>query len=309
LVSSKPLNSAVVVVADGNYLPAACCALLSCAEAGRLQSNLFLIADQVSEGDLKAARNFLEAKNVAITIIPRHENEASYRLAASTKSAAKLSTYTRLHLDEYFDDRWDRLLYLDADVRVMTPLLALLELDLDGRALGAVRQEKGSERTPYFNAGVLLFDWGSVLADGLLEKARRYARENGHLCVWFDQDALNRTFEGLWLQIDPRDQAIPIFASVHQASDHKTKTVEGRSMASHVLGRPLVLAHLAALALARLRRAAHFRRFGQGRAAARRPFDRSIWLIGHVAADPMIAPAKRREGQVRFFFEGPRFTG
>jgi lipopolysaccharide biosynthesis glycosyltransferase len=203
-VPPEALKTAVVVVADGNYLPAACCALLSVAEAGQLQSNLFLIADAIPEGDLTAARKFLDARNVAITIIPRRESEARYRLTASTKSAAQLSTYTRLHLDEYFDGRWDRLLYLDADVRVMTPLRPLLELDLEGHALGAVRQEKGSEQAPYFNAGVLLFDWGAVLADGLLEKTRRYARENGHLCVWFDQDALNRTFEGLWLPIDPR---------------------------------------------------------------------------------------------------------
>jgi lipopolysaccharide biosynthesis glycosyltransferase len=203
-VPPKPLKSAVVVVADGNYLPAACCALLSCGVAGGLKSNLFLIADRIAEGDLKAARNFLEARNVTITIIPRRELEASYSLASPTKSPQKLSTYTRLHLDEYFDDRWDRLLYLDADVRVMTRLQPLLELDLEGHPLGAVRQEKGSERTPYFNAGVLLFDWASVLADGHLEKARRFARENGHLCVWWDQDALNRTLEGQWLPIDPR---------------------------------------------------------------------------------------------------------
>ena len=39
-----------------------------------------------------------------------------------TDSYISSATYSRLLLQQFFDDRWDRLLYLDADLRVMVPL-------------------------------------------------------------------------------------------------------------------------------------------------------------------------------------------
>ena len=74
------------------------------------------------------------------------------------------------------------------------------------RALGAVDNNNVMDITqaPYLNAGVMLFDWPATLENGLLGRARQFARERSHLCEWHDQDALNAVGAGCWISLDQR---------------------------------------------------------------------------------------------------------
>ena len=209
---------AVVTAADSRYLPAACCTLLSCAAEGRLdaQVKFFIIACGASRNDIEKANAFLSSRGITadILIIDR-DMLKSFR----TDSYISASTYSRLLLLELFDGRWDRLLYLDADLRAMVDLRPLISIDLRGRPIGAVhdylkyliygmdesRRRLGlSLNAPYFNAGVVCFDWHATIQSGLLQRAREFATENAQLCKSHDQDALNAAFEGAWIPIDPR---------------------------------------------------------------------------------------------------------
>jgi lipopolysaccharide biosynthesis glycosyltransferase len=58
--------------------------------------------------------------------------------------------------------------------------------------------------SPYFNAGMICFDWHAVLASGLLQTASEFAAKHPQLCISHDQDALNKAFEGSWAPLDPR---------------------------------------------------------------------------------------------------------
>ena len=200
------MRTAIVTVTDEKYIPAACCTLLSCATAGRVRSNLFLVTDGVSPTSTKAACDFLRQQAVPVDIIDHRSERAAYRVDGYISFAA----YTRLYLDKYFDERWDRLLYLDADTRVISPLQPLLNVDLCGRMLGAIENLRDVPQAirnitadaPYFNSGVMLFDWPATLANGLLDRARHFARESSDLCEWHDQDALNAAAGGLWTPLD-----------------------------------------------------------------------------------------------------------
>ena len=200
------MRTAIVTVTDEKYIPAACCTLLSCATAGRVRSNLFLVTDGVSPTSTKAACDFLRQQAVQVDIIDHRSERAAYRVDGYISFAA----YTRLYLDKYFDERWDRLLYLDADTRVISPLQPLLNVDLCGRMLGAIENLRDVPQAirnitadaPYFNSGVMLFDWPATLANGLLDRARHFARESSDLCEWHDQDALNAAAGGLWTPLD-----------------------------------------------------------------------------------------------------------
>ena len=196
------MRTAIVTVSDEHYLPAACCTLLSCARAGGVRSNLFLVANNVSRISIKAACGFLRQHNVRVDIVDHRSEQVGYRV----DGYITIASYTRLYLDEYFDEQWDRLLYLDADTRVLAPLQPLLHADLSRRALGAVDNNNVMDITqaPYFNAGVMLFDWPATLENGLLGRARRFARERSHLCEWHDQDALNAVGAGCWISLDQR---------------------------------------------------------------------------------------------------------
>ena len=197
------MKTAIVVAADETYLPAACCAVISCRRTGRVTEPIFLVVSNVSDNAVLAARRFLKERRGDAEIIRLPTDLSGYQVDQWISPAA----YTRLHLDDILDGRWHRVLYLDADTRVLAPLGPLLEADLDGRVLGAVdniRDHNHTERlsmavdSRYFNSGVLLFDWPAVLSAGLLAQCRCFAVQNPHLCEFWDQDALNKVFEGLW---------------------------------------------------------------------------------------------------------------
>jgi lipopolysaccharide biosynthesis glycosyltransferase len=202
-------KTAIVVVADETYLPAACCAVISCRCTGRVTEPIFLVVSNVSDNNVQAARRFLNDRRADTEIIRLPIDLSGYRVDRWISPAA----YARLHLDDIFDGGWDRVLYLDADTRVFAPLWPLLQADLNGRVLGAVdnlRDENHTERlsmavdSRYFNSGVLLFDWPAVLSAGLLAQCRYFAVQNPHLCELYDQDALNKVFEGLWTPLHLR---------------------------------------------------------------------------------------------------------
>jgi lipopolysaccharide biosynthesis glycosyltransferase len=212
------MKIAIVVVADEAYLPAACCAVISCRRAGRVTEPIFLVVRDVSDNSVEAARRFLNERRADAEIIRFDHDLSGYRVDGLISAA----TYVRLHLDDILDKTWHRVLYLDADTRVMAPLWPLLQADLNGRVLGAVYQyvtekqerhrydDEHVERlsmaadSRYFNSGVLLFEWPAILSSGLLAQSRRFAVENPHLCKWHDMDALNKAFDGLWMPLHVR---------------------------------------------------------------------------------------------------------
>lgn len=122
--------------------------------------------------------------------------------------------WSRLLLPELLADR-ARALYLDADVLVTGRLDELWDTDLEGAAVGAVRNVvERSQRDrlrrlgiddplDVLNSGVLLLDLDAMraagTADAVLEVARRRADELG----WPDQDALNLAV-GPWRRLHPQ---------------------------------------------------------------------------------------------------------
>ena len=212
------MRNAIVTAADSKYLPAACCALLSCVGEGQVgaQTKMFMLACGVSASEARKAHDFLMSRGVSVEIIVIGADRLRPFRIDSYISAA---TYSRLLLPQFFDDQWSRLLYLDADIRVTVPLQPLFDTSLRGRPLGAVHDylryeifgmEESRERlglrsdSPYFNAGVICFDWSTTISSGLLQRAQAFATKCAHLCKHHDQDALNGVFEGAWAPLDPR---------------------------------------------------------------------------------------------------------
>ena len=125
------------------------------------------------------------------------------RNAIVTATDAKYppAAYSRLLLDDFFDDQWERILYVEADMRVMARYY------VQYMPYGVRRQPRPHSLRPdssYFNAGLICFDWRVTTSSGLLRQAKEFAIENPHLCKAHDQDALNKVFEGAWAPLDPR---------------------------------------------------------------------------------------------------------
>lgn len=107
------------------------------------------------------------------------------------------ATYYRLLIPQLFY-YLDRILYLDVDVLVTGNLMSLLDMDLNDKALGMVLDIAGEESqirlgldTPYYNAGVILFDIQKCLAQELTLKFITFAVETDKDLVYHDQDIIN----------------------------------------------------------------------------------------------------------------------
>lgn len=156
--------------------------------------------------------------------------------------------WSRLLLPELLADR-DRVLYLDADVLVTGRLDELWDTDLEGVAVGAVRNVvERSQRDrlrrlgiddllDVLNSGVLLFDLEALRARPLLPVAREVLARFGDQIRWPDQDVLNVVYADAWTPLDPRYNVMNSFYDWEGA----TERVLGTSQRRSALAAPAVL--------------------------------------------------------------------
>jgi len=217
---ARPPKCKIVTVADRRYMPAACCVLISIRDHLPAWGSVscLLAGVDIEDHDVETANRFLEQHQVQ----PCVENFSSNELISDSFHVNERVTkagYLRLALDTIIPDDIDRVLYLDADTRVLAPLEPLLLNDLEGYQFAAahdmaqyqddrlkeVRELLGMPETAgYFNSGVMLFDWQLTLKTGLLSDVRHYAASNPDKCRFYDQDALNAVSAGHWKALDPR---------------------------------------------------------------------------------------------------------
>lgn len=141
----------------------------------------------------------------------------------STSEYISTLTYARLLIPERLPRSLSRVLYLDADILALKDLSELRDFDLNGTAIGAVRDRidsriKAGETLwtngipwtnslpsvkDYFNAGVLLIDLDRWREERISERALEYLREHPRSPL-SDQDALNVACDGAWTRLETR---------------------------------------------------------------------------------------------------------
>ena len=129
------------------------------------------------------------------------------------------AAYLRYALPRAFGAEYRRILYLDADVFPKGgDFSALLDIDLLGHALGAVRdnlqwrtptrrpdsfKRLGLPWAPYFNSGLLLIDTGAWEARGVLDRALVLGAEQPPERIGLDQELINATLRGDFAELSP----------------------------------------------------------------------------------------------------------
>jgi lipopolysaccharide biosynthesis glycosyltransferase len=132
------------------------------------------------------------------------------------------SALVRLVLARHLADRYDKLLYIDADISVHAPVDALLALDTGDAPLAAAPSGRlfvntaTREKTeahfkalgmtaPYrfFNSGVLLIDVKKWNRENLDERALAFIRRDPELCFLLDEHALNALLDGRFAPLSP----------------------------------------------------------------------------------------------------------
>jgi lipopolysaccharide biosynthesis glycosyltransferase len=135
-------------------------------------------------------------------------------------SVGSHATYARLLVGDLFP-KHERMLYLDADVVLMSDLRPLDALELAPAHIAAAciepytptfSSDKGVADfvllgfvgdEPYFNAGVLLIDIARWNRAGVGQEAMSYLKRDDLRIASFDQEALNVALAGHWYSLDP----------------------------------------------------------------------------------------------------------
>jgi lipopolysaccharide biosynthesis glycosyltransferase len=172
----------------------------------------------VTDGDLAKAEHFFKDRSISAEIVA--PDFIDRMLPLIEKKRWPRAAYLRLYYDWIFHQRWKRVVHLDADTRVCAPLAPLLTANLRGQPIGAVhdfiyyvtgnihRRRRDlflADDAPYFQSGVMVFDWEKMLACDGLAATRSFLTEHPEACYEApDQDALNATFENRWTPLDPR---------------------------------------------------------------------------------------------------------
>jgi lipopolysaccharide biosynthesis glycosyltransferase len=149
---------------------------------------------------------------------------------AILQSRLSTATLAKLLLPEHFAGRYEKILYLDADLVITGDVARLFDLDMDGRAVAAVPSGRiwvdvpEAERnwwlahfqtlglTPpyrFFNAGVLLMDVATWNRQQITRRALEFLKANASLCQLPDEDALNAVLDGDLLELSPVWNSLP----------------------------------------------------------------------------------------------------
>lgn len=126
--------------------------------------------------------------------------------------------YARLFFDRIVGPGIPRLLYIDCDILVRWPIEQLLASDLEGRALGAVKEPHALVNSngrdgkkdrdlfdpadPFFNSGLLLIDLDKWRAMDIAGRLRGLETDGILQRLRNDQQVLNYLFKGNWTALD-----------------------------------------------------------------------------------------------------------
>jgi len=201
---------AVVLCCDQNYF------LLSCFLANQI-ADFYPIRNfdiLIAAPDEMALPADLKAKKAAFLKLNLGEELKQLSYGQMPPSA-----YYRLWLPDLLCERYDRVLYLDADMFIEGGnLAALFEVEMWGRPVAAVRDVQqwlrpnkhlrdfrlaGMAQAPYFNSGLVLFDTKKYKEDGLLAACLKYALARPEALIRQDQSLLNILLYRNWTELSP----------------------------------------------------------------------------------------------------------
>ena len=126
------------------------------------------------------------------------------------------NTYSRLLIPQMFTEL-SRILYLDCDMIVLDSLAELWNLDMQGKSLACVKENKsGADQSfqlklileldgiSFFNAGMLLINLDKIRQEGSFRKVLEWTADHKPLVMWADQDGLNAIFRDDWIPVSDK---------------------------------------------------------------------------------------------------------
>jgi UDP-D-galactose:(glucosyl)LPS alpha-1,3-D-galactosyltransferase len=230
---SSQLRPIVCAVDDG-YVSPLCVFMqsLSVAHSGQ-RIRLIVIHQEMSEANRR--RVLFHADRLGLDVELRGALRVNPRYPVTMWGTG--ATYIRLDLPEVVPEA-PVVLYLDVDVLVLRDLGPLLNRQLDGVPLAAVRDPlsptlgtgfglpgwqalglAGSRE--YFNTGVMLVNLAECRQRGIFEESHRFACEMPQHILFWDQDAINWAVADEWSRLERCWNTLSISALLDLYKDWK----------------------------------------------------------------------------------------
>ena len=112
------------------------------------------------------------------------------------------ATYYRLIMAEILPKHIDKVLYLDSDVVVISPLEELYNIDLENYFIAASGFSGTLVKSKGFNSGVMVVNLEKWRNEQISTKVIDFATQNRNKLPYHDQSALNRVIKQNYLIID-----------------------------------------------------------------------------------------------------------
>jgi lipopolysaccharide biosynthesis glycosyltransferase len=197
----------VLCACDELYLPHSATMLCSLLEHNDV-SRIHLFYSSVPKQELEKLESFVRGYGSKITF---YEMTLEDFKGLHIDKWASAAVYFRLLAPRLLPIDLNKILYLDTDIVVRGSLADLWNTDITGRALAAVPHNEDEddfrkalglpEGAPYLNSGVLLINLRFWRENKVVEHAISFIMDNPGKVQFWDQDALNATLIGQWVEL------------------------------------------------------------------------------------------------------------
>lgn len=201
----------------------------------------------------------LSAENLPIEI-RSHENLDSYNFIQfnddfsifpnTKRSHVSRATYYRLFLEDYFDNEFEEIIYLDSDTVIIKNPLPYFknmfnEMNKDDKTIACFPHFSTPTNDPrclsigiksglYFNAGVMLINIKNWKRFDIKKKSKKIIYEKKDKLMLWDQDVLNIIFDGNFSFLD---SIYNYSLDMHRLDDFKKEKIENQVYILHYFGK------------------------------------------------------------------------
>lgn len=202
----------IMYTCDNNYVWLMAISTISLFENNKEMDDLsvYLIGESISQNNRDELKKIGEQYGRLIEIIDTPELKIPDSLISLRWP---LSAFTRLFSGNILPENVERILYLDCDTIISGDISELDKVEFNGKIAysvkdcisGLYKENIGLHRnSPYFNAGVILFDMSTLRKFDINVEIEAYMKNYANLISYADQDIFNGIFDGRIGTLNPK---------------------------------------------------------------------------------------------------------
>lgn len=200
----------ILFASDNKYIPHLATSLYSLLTNNQnLLIEIFVFISQISNNDKQKLEKICAKFKTPLVFISLNDN---FFKGLPIHQHFTKAIYYRLFAPSFVQG--NKCLYLDADTIVNGSIKELIELDLRDYYLAAVEESTNLElhkqalgmrpNSCYFNSGVMLLNLNKWRNTNLKDLVIACIRENSHVILYPEQDALNLIVKNNWAKLDAK---------------------------------------------------------------------------------------------------------